>query len=64
MIFAHLTISQPAVLLEFLSSMNLEGKNGLALVLEAWCDFFTDFQGFYSIKVRYHFIVDYERPLK
>ncbi|KAI9103094.1 armadillo-type protein [Phlyctochytrium arcticum] len=51
MVFAHLVISQPDTVLDFLTHLDLDGKNGLELVLEMWCDHFADFQGFYSIKV-------------
>ncbi|KAI8921286.1 armadillo-type protein [Powellomyces hirtus] len=51
MVFAHLFIRQTTTTLDFLASLQLQDKTGLQLVLSSWCDHFTDFQGYQSIKV-------------
>ncbi|TPX69623.1 hypothetical protein SpCBS45565_g02263 [Spizellomyces sp. 'palustris'] len=51
MVFAHLILNHPETVIDFLSQLDLNGKNGLELIIELWCEHFGDFQGFYSIKV-------------
>ncbi|KAI8821647.1 armadillo-type protein [Fimicolochytrium jonesii] len=51
LVFANLFIQQTAGTLDFLSSVNVSGKSGLEIVLTAWAEQFTDFQGFLTIKL-------------
>ncbi|RKO89834.1 armadillo-type protein, partial [Blyttiomyces helicus] len=51
MVFAHLIQTRMETVIDFLSGLTIENKNGLAILLNAWCENFADFQGFYSIKV-------------
>ncbi|KAJ3014294.1 Importin 9, partial [Thoreauomyces humboldtii] len=52
MIFAHLFMTQTEETVNFLAALDLPGgESALQLVLRSWCDQFSDFQGFVSIKV-------------
>ncbi|KAI9007390.1 armadillo-type protein [Gaertneriomyces semiglobifer] len=51
MVFVHLLNTQPqALVIDFLATMDLDGRSGLEVVVNAWCDTFGDFHGFYNIK--------------
>ncbi|KAJ3299143.1 hypothetical protein HK104_009937 [Borealophlyctis nickersoniae] len=52
MVFAHLIQTQMETVINFLTGITINGKDGLSILLNAWCEHFGDFQGFYSIKVR------------
>ncbi|CAG8445061.1 3579_t:CDS:10 [Funneliformis caledonium] len=51
MIFAHLMLSQLSTVVEFLSTLDINGRNGLELLLNIWLENHESFQGYYSIKV-------------
>ncbi|KAF9279348.1 hypothetical protein BGZ88_012798 [Linnemannia elongata] len=51
MVFAQLCLTQHEVVINFLSSVDVNGRNGLDIVLSAWLANHTDFQGLYNQKV-------------
>ncbi|KAG0235968.1 hypothetical protein BGW42_004423 [Actinomortierella wolfii] len=51
MVFAHLCLNQHEVVLNFLSGLNIQGRNGLEIVLAAWLENHADIQGLYNQKV-------------
>ncbi|KAF9083483.1 hypothetical protein BGX23_011399 [Mortierella sp. AD031] len=51
MVFAQLCLTQHEVVINFLSGLNINGRNGLDIVLAAWLANHTDFQGLYNQKV-------------
>ncbi|KAF9571457.1 hypothetical protein EC968_000488 [Mortierella alpina] len=51
MVFAQLCINQHEVVINFLSGLNINGRNGLDIVLSAWLANHADFMGLYSQKV-------------
>ncbi|KAG0255861.1 hypothetical protein DFQ27_006018 [Actinomortierella ambigua] len=51
MVFAHLCLNQHEVVLNFLSGLTIQGRNGLEIVLAAWLENHTDIQGLYNQKV-------------
>ncbi|KAI8909039.1 armadillo-type protein [Gorgonomyces haynaldii] len=51
LIFCHLIHSQLATVLDFLSLNQVNGKSGLEIFLKAWAGCFSDFQGYYHVKV-------------
>ena len=56
MIFAHLMLNQLSTVVEFLSTLDINGRNGLELLLNTWLENHESFQGYYSIKVRYELL--------
>ena len=56
MIFAHLLLNQLHTVIEFLSTLNINGRNGLGTLLNTWLENHESFQGYYSIKVRYELL--------
>lgn len=53
MVFAQLCLNQHPVIINFLSGITINGRNGLDIVLSAWLANHADFQGLYNQKVRY-----------
>lgn len=53
MIFAHLMLNQLSTVVEFLNTLDINGRNGLEILLNTWLENHESFQGYYSIKVRY-----------
>jgi hypothetical protein len=53
MIYAHLIQSQLGATLDFLSSLNVQGRSGLDVVLSIWLDNSIYFQGYYSLKLKH-----------
>ncbi|GJJ78574.1 importin-9 [Entomortierella parvispora] len=51
MVFAHLCLNQHEVVINFLSGINIQGRNGLDIVLSAWLANHADFTGIYNQKV-------------
>lgn len=51
MVFAQLCLTQHEVVINFLTSVDVNGRNGLVIVLSAWLANHTDFQGLYNQKV-------------
>ncbi|RUS35306.1 armadillo-type protein [Jimgerdemannia flammicorona] len=51
LVFAHLILAQQETVIEFLSNVNIEGHSGLQVVMNAWCENYESFQGYYSLKV-------------
>jgi len=52
-VFAHLILTQLETVVDFLSNLNINGKNGLEILLSMWFENYECFQGYYSQKVRY-----------
>lgn len=53
MVFAQLIHRQPETVIQFLANeIIIDGKNGLTILLEAWCSTSMYFTGEYEIKVR------------
>lgn len=53
MVFAHLIIQQQDTVYQFLCNTTVNGKGGLEILMQMWCDYFDSFSGYYSLKVRY-----------
>lgn len=53
MVFAQLCLNQHEVVINFLSGVTINGRNGLDIVLTSWTTYHSDFQGQYQQKVRY-----------
>ncbi|KAG0347825.1 hypothetical protein BG004_006848 [Podila humilis] len=51
MVFAQLCVNQHTVVIDFLSGITINGRNGLDIVLAAWLANHADFQGLYNQKV-------------
>ncbi|RIA81823.1 armadillo-type protein [Glomus cerebriforme] len=51
MIFAHLMLNQLSTVVEFLSTLDINGRSGLEILLNTWLENHESFQGYYSIKV-------------
>ncbi|KAG0350437.1 hypothetical protein BGZ54_003828 [Gamsiella multidivaricata] len=51
MVFAQLCLSQHEVVINFLSGLNVNGRNGLEIVMSAWLANHADFTGLYNQKV-------------
>ncbi|KAG0311531.1 hypothetical protein BGZ99_010110, partial [Dissophora globulifera] len=51
MVFAQLCLNQHEVVINFLSGLNLNGRNGLDIVMAAWLANHADFTGLYNQKV-------------
>ncbi|CAI2183780.1 12083_t:CDS:10 [Funneliformis geosporum] len=51
MIFAHLILSQLSTVVDFLNTLDINGRNGLEFLLNIWLENHESFQGYYSIKV-------------
>ncbi|RUS18224.1 hypothetical protein BC937DRAFT_89014 [Endogone sp. FLAS-F59071] len=51
LVFAHLILSQQEIVIEFLANVNIEGRSGLQVLMNAWCENYESFQGYYSLKV-------------
>ncbi|KAF9431329.1 hypothetical protein BGZ76_000457 [Entomortierella beljakovae] len=51
MVFAQLCLNQHEVVINFLSGLNVNGRNGLDIVMAAWLGNHTDFTGLYNQKV-------------
>ncbi|KAF9198116.1 hypothetical protein BGZ49_001176 [Haplosporangium sp. Z 27] len=51
MVFAQLCLNQHEVVINFLSGLNVNGRNGLDIVMSAWLANHTDFTGLYNQKV-------------
>ncbi|KAH9253048.1 hypothetical protein BASA81_009053 [Batrachochytrium salamandrivorans] len=51
LVFAHLIQNQLDVVISFLAECNVNGKDGLSILLHAWCDNFQDFHGIFASKV-------------
>jgi hypothetical protein len=51
LVFAHYIHTQLDTVLSFLQSINIEGKDGLTILMNTWCDNHDSFQGFHTIKV-------------
>jgi len=52
MVFAQLCLNQHEVVINFLSGLNINGRNGLDIVMSAWLGNHADFTGVYNQKVR------------
>ncbi|KAG9295192.1 hypothetical protein G9A89_006173 [Geosiphon pyriformis] len=50
-IFAHLIIIQLETVVNFLSNLEFNERNGLELLLSTWFENYESFQGYYSLKV-------------
>ena len=50
--FAYLAGTQPDTALEMLEGIEIEGKNGMDMVLGTWCDLAESIQGFWNVRVR------------
>ncbi|KAI8930316.1 armadillo-type protein [Entophlyctis helioformis] len=50
-VFAHLIQTQTDTVVQFLAGCNVNGRDGLTILLNAWCDNFQDFSGSYTNKV-------------
>jgi len=51
LVFAHLINTQLETAVQFLVSVNIEGRNGLEILLPVWCENHDSFSGFYALKV-------------
>ncbi|KAG0243915.1 armadillo-type protein [Mortierella sp. GBAus27b] len=51
MVFAQLCLNQHEVVINFLSGLNVNGRNGLTIVMGAWLANHADFTGVYNQKV-------------
>lgn len=51
MVFAHLIIQQQDTVYQFLCNTTVNGKGGLEILMQMWCDYFDSFSGYYSLKV-------------
>jgi hypothetical protein len=58
--FAYLIHTQMDTVLQLLESVNVEGKTGVQIVLERWCEYVETFQGFWNIRIRYEEVVSDE----
>jgi hypothetical protein len=52
LVFAHLINTQMETVVQFLVSVNIDGRNGLEILLPVWCENHDSFSGFYALKVR------------
>lgn len=50
-VFAQLLQTHMDTVIEFLSGLTIHGKNGLSIFVNAWCENFEYFQGYYTLKV-------------
>ncbi|ORX76197.1 ARM repeat-containing protein [Anaeromyces robustus] len=50
-VFAQLIQSQMETVISFLSSLNINNKSGLEIILGAWCEHYDSFQGIYKTKL-------------
>ncbi|CAG8583002.1 8092_t:CDS:10, partial [Paraglomus brasilianum] len=50
-VFAHLILTQLETVVNFLSNLNINGKNGLEILLSMWFENYECFQGYYSQRV-------------
>ncbi|ORZ27537.1 armadillo-type protein [Lobosporangium transversale] len=51
MVFAQLSLNQHDVVINFLSGLNINGRNGLDIVMASWLGNHADFTGLYNQKV-------------
>jgi len=51
LVFAHLINTQMETVVQFLVSVNIDGRNGLDILLPVWCENHDSFSGFYALKV-------------
>ncbi|CAG8581226.1 3908_t:CDS:10 [Cetraspora pellucida] len=51
MIFAHLTLSQKSTVINFMDESDINGRNGLDILLNTWLENHDSFQGHYNIKI-------------
>ncbi|KAL2916357.1 hypothetical protein HK105_204113 [Polyrhizophydium stewartii] len=50
-VFAHLIQAQTETVVQFLCECTVNGKDGLSILVNAWCDNFQDFHGAYANKI-------------
>jgi len=50
-VFAQLIQTQMETVISFLSSLNINNKSGLEIILGAWCEHYDSFQGIYKTKL-------------
>jgi len=50
-VFAQLIQTQMETVVSFLTSLNINNKNGLDIILGAWCEHYDSFQGVYRTKL-------------
>ncbi|KAI8975506.1 armadillo-type protein [Mycotypha africana] len=51
MVFTHLFISQQDTVFQFLCDSQINGRNGLEILMTTWCENYDSFSGYYTIKV-------------
>ncbi|CAG8527205.1 7772_t:CDS:10, partial [Cetraspora pellucida] len=51
MIFAHLTLNQKSTVINFMDESDINGRNGLDILLNTWLENHDSFQGHYNIKI-------------
>ncbi|KAJ3310538.1 Importin 9 [Boothiomyces sp. JEL0838] len=51
LIFCHLIQTRAETVIDFLASLNVNGKTGLEIFVRKWCDCFTDISGVYENKL-------------
>jgi importin-9 len=51
LIFCHLIPTQLDTVLEFLSTVNVNGQSGLEIVVSKWLGVYGEIQGFYAVKI-------------
>ncbi|KAI8338795.1 armadillo-type protein [Choanephora cucurbitarum] len=51
MVFAHLFIAQQETVFQFLCDAQINGRNGLEILMTTWCDNYDSFSGYYTMKV-------------
>ncbi|KAM3584016.1 hypothetical protein VKS41_003985 [Umbelopsis sp. WA50703] len=51
LVFAHLINTQLETVFQFLVNVNIDGRNGLEILLPVWCENHDSFSGFYALKV-------------
>ncbi|KAJ2997787.1 Importin 9 [Globomyces sp. JEL0801] len=51
LVFCHLIQTQAQTVIDFLYPITLGNRNGLEILVQAWCESFNDFHGVYNIKL-------------
>ncbi|RHZ45257.1 hypothetical protein Glove_682g48 [Diversispora epigaea] len=51
LIFAHLILNQQSTVIDFLANLDINGRNGLEVLLSTWFENHESFHGYYSIRV-------------
>ncbi|CAG8541978.1 14752_t:CDS:10 [Acaulospora morrowiae] len=51
LIFAHVLINQQSTVIDFLANLNINGRNGVEVLLNTWFENHDSFHGYYSIRV-------------